>query len=169
MVKHWHRSSERVGTCGIAASAVAVCAMAWLAVPMQAAAQSVRGDVLVIFAQEVRGAIDPELEAMNALKKPPFNAFRSMKVETRHKLALPVGKADKTITLPNAHRLRINVLRKMPDGRFEVRSELLPKADKSSKASKPVVLTVAASPGTPFFVAGQHHRHGTLIIAVTLN
>ena len=49
---------------------------------------SVPAEVLVVLAKEEPGKIDPQLEKLTALRRPPFNSFRSMKILSRPKLKL---------------------------------------------------------------------------------
>ena len=63
---------------GLAALALAVVA------PAPAAAQeAVRTEVLVVLAKETPGEIAPALADLPALRRPPFNAFRSMEILER--------------------------------------------------------------------------------------
>ena len=45
-----------------------------------ASRSSVPAEVLVILAKEEPGEIDPQLKKLTALRRPPFNSFRSMKI-----------------------------------------------------------------------------------------
>jgi hypothetical protein len=69
-----------------------------------ASVSSVPAEVLVILAKEEAGEIDPELKKLTALRRPPFNAFRSMKILSRPKLTLTLGK-DELVSLPNGRRM----------------------------------------------------------------
>lgn len=131
----------------------------------QAQAQApVQADVVVILAKEAAGTIDPSLESMTALQRAPFNAFRTMTILDRKNERLRPGR-DQDIRLPNGRTLRVQLQRVMPDGRYRVRVSIdRPEAD----AYLPL-LQVVASPGDPFFVAGQSHDGGTLVIGITLN
>lgn len=53
---------------------------------------SVPAEVLVVLAKEEPGKIDPQLEKLTALRRPPFNSFRSMKILSRPKLKLTPGR-----------------------------------------------------------------------------
>ena len=64
----------------------------------RASTASVPAEVLVVLAEEKQGKIDPELQKLTALRRPPFNSFRSMKVLSKPKLALKPGK-DEIVTL----------------------------------------------------------------------
>ncbi|MGB0679921.1 MAG: hypothetical protein ACPGUV_09700 [Polyangiales bacterium] len=140
------------------------CALFWL-VPagLSAADKGVKGEVIVIVASEKPGKIDPSLRSLGALKRPPLNAYRSMKVESRRAVRLQVKKAEK-VQLPNGRTLKLVIDKVNANGSFQVSASLkTPKRDKYA-----MLLRVTAAPGDPFFVAGQRHGDGTLIIGVTL-
>ncbi len=150
------RRALRAG--GLAALALAVVA------PAPAAAQeAVRTEVLVVLAKETPGEIAPALADLPALRRPPFNAFRSMEILERQQKRLRVGQGE-DVTLPNGRHLRIQLQRVMPDGRFRVRVSIRREGE---NAYLPL-LQVVASPGDPFFVAGQSHDGGTLVIGIRL-
>lgn len=124
---------------------------------------TVEAETLVVLAKEEPGKVDPELAQLPGLRRPPFNAYRSMSVLTRHKHQLAVGKPV-DIELPNGRRLRIVLQRELPDGRFRVQASI----NRPDHKDYLPLLTVVASPGDPFFVAGQAHEGGTLVIGVRL-
>ena len=84
---------------------------------------SVPAEVLVVLAKEEPGKIDPQLEKLTALRRPPFNSFRSMTILSRPKLKLTPGK-DALVSLPNGRRMKLTLLRVMPDGRYKVRAAI---------------------------------------------
>lgn len=130
----------------------------------RAAATSVPAEVLVVLAKEEKGTIDPQLKKLTALRRPPFNSFRSMKILSRPKLKLTPGK-DAFVTLPNGRRLKLTLLRVMPDGRYKVRAAI----NRPNKSDYLPLLQVVASAGDPFFVAGQSYQGGTLVVGVTVD
>ena len=109
----------------------------------------VPAEVLVVLAKEDEGKIDPQLKNLTALRRPPFNSFRSMEILSRPKLSLTPGK-DAIVTLPNGRRLKLTLLRVMPDGRYKVRAAI----NRPNKSDYLPLLQVVASAGDPFFVAG---------------
>ena len=127
------------------------------------AVAGVRGQVMVILAKEAPGTIDPSLAELTALRRPPFDVFRSMEVLARPSLNLRPGR-DQDVTLPNGRRLRISLQQVMPDGRFRVRVSI----NRPNESDYLPLLQVLASPGDPFFVAGQAHDGGTLLIGIRL-
>lgn len=125
---------------------------------------SVPAEVLVVLAKEDQGKIDPQLEKLTALRRPPFNSFRSMTILSKPKLTLTPGK-DAFVSLPNGRRLKLTLLRIMPDGRYKVRAAI----NRPNKADYLPLLQVVASAGDPFFVAGQSYQGGTLVVGVTVD
>lgn len=123
----------------------------------------VDAEVFVILASEDAGTIDASLEGMTALQRAPFNAFRTMEVIERENGRLISGR-DKDIALPNGRTLRVTLQRIMPDGRYRVRVSI----DRPGADAYLPLLQVMASPGDPFFVAGQSHEGGTLVIGIRL-
>ncbi len=135
--------------------------LAWLA-PIAAEAQEpVRAEVLIVLAKEEAGSVDRELAEIPALRRPPFNAFRTMRVLSRPRLELVPGR-DADIRLPNGRRLRIQLQRVMPDGRYQMRVSI----NRPDERDYLPLLQVVAAPGDPFFVAGQGHEGGTLVIGI---
>jgi hypothetical protein len=126
-----------------------------------ASAQGVQAEVLIVLASEQEGAIDSDLREMTALRRPPFNAFRTMTVLSRPRIRLVQGRPEE-VALPNGRRLRIELEQVMPDGRFRVRVSI----NRPNQNDYLPLLQVAASPGDPFFVAGQSHQGGTLVIGI---
>jgi hypothetical protein len=130
----------------------------------RATTDDVPAEVLVVLAKEEEGEIDPALKKLTALRRPPFNSFRSMKVLSRPKLTLTPGK-DAFVSLPNGRRLKLTLLRVMPDGRYKVRAAI----NRPNKSDYLPLLQVVASAGDPFFVAGQGYQGGTLVVGVTVD
>jgi len=128
--------------------------------PALAADAPVKGEVLVILAKEAAGEYDPKLKQLPALQKPPFSAFKSMSVLSTTAIEL-VAEKDATVELPNGRTLQLKLLERMPDGRHKVQVSI----NRPGKQDYLPLLTVIAS-GEPFFVAGQSHAGGTLVIGV---
>lgn len=121
----------------------------------------VRGEVLVVLAKEEAGEIDEALANVPALRRPPFNSFRSMRVLSRPEIRLREDRPS-VVELPNGRRLQIVLQQVMPDGRYRVRVSI----NRPDQNDYLPLLRVVASPGDPFFVAGQSHQGGTLVIGV---
>jgi hypothetical protein len=144
--------------------AVAAIAMLATALPRAAAqAPELPAKVLVVLAKEQPGTIDPSLKDEPALRRPPFNSFRSMEVLSKRELRITVGKPTE-VSLPNGRKLRLTVERVMPDGRFRVKVSI----NRPNQNDYLPLLQVVASPGDPFFVAGQSHKGGTLVIGMRI-
>lgn len=124
----------------------------------------VPAEVLVVLAKEESGKIDPELKKLTALRRPPFNSFRSMQVLSKPKVKLIPGR-DAVVSLPNGRRLKLALLQVMPDGRFKMKVSI----NRPEKADYLPLLQVVASSGDPFFVAGQTYKGGTLVVGVTVD
>jgi hypothetical protein len=126
----------------------------------EAGKDTLSGEVLVILAGS-EGSVDPSLESIKALKQPPFNTFKSMKILSRSPITL-AGKDSVTVELPNGRRLQLALVERMADGRAKVQVSI----NKPSQKDYLPLLQVIASAGEPFFVAGQKHQGGTLVIGV---
>jgi hypothetical protein len=124
----------------------------------------VPAEVLVVLAKEEPGEIDPQLKKLTALRRPPFNSFRSMQILSRPKLTLTPGK-DALVSLPNGRRVKLTLLRVMPDGRYKVKAAI----NRPDKSDYLPLLQVVASAGDPFFVAGQTYQGGTLVVGVIVD
>ncbi|MCA9580573.1 MAG: hypothetical protein KC416_02185 [Myxococcales bacterium] len=124
---------------------------------------SVKGEILVVLAKEEAGAFDEQLKEMAALKRPPFNIFKSMKTLSRSTMTMGVGKHTE-VKLPNGRTIRVELEKVMPDGRYRVKVSI----NKPNKKDYLRLLQVMAAPGDPFFVAGQSHDGGTLVIGVRI-
>jgi hypothetical protein len=122
-----------------------------------------QGEVFVVLAKAEPGAIDPALQSVTALREPPFSSYQSMQVLTRDNVSLQPNQPV-MVSLPNGRKLQLVLLERLPDGRFKVRVSInLP-----GKRDYLPLLEVMASAGEPFFVAGQKHEGGTLVIGVTV-
>jgi hypothetical protein len=130
----------------------------------RASTASVPAEVLVVLAKEEAGEVDPQLQKLTALRRPPFNSFRSMKILSRPKLTLVSGR-DALVPLPNGRRVKLTLLRVMPDGRYKVRAAI----NRPDKSDYLPLLQVVASAGDPFFVAGQSYQGGTLVVGVIVD
>lgn len=125
------------------------------------AQRAIDGEVLVILAKEEEGTVDPALRSIAALRRPPFNGYSSMSILDRPRVSLRAGRPT-TVNLPNGRRLQIVLQQVMPNGRYRVRVSI----NRPEQNDYLPLLSVVASPGDPFFVAGQRHQGGTLVIGV---
>ena len=160
------RSTARRRAAWLAAVAGGWLGVAWLGVAALTVvaraepAAPVEGEVMVVLASEDVGAIEPALERIAALRKPPFDRFKSMKLLSRAAVKLDDGKPV-TVALPNGRQLQLELLERMPDGRHKVQVSI----NRPDKKDYLPVLQVKAS-GEPFFVAGQKYQGATLVIGV---
>lgn len=144
---------------------VALAVFACLALPFVAAEAraegAVPGEVLVVLGSSDGNSVDPALSKLEALSKAPFDAFTKKTLLKRVAVSLEPGK-DSEVELPNGRKLRLSLLEKTADGRLRVSLSI----NRPGKQDYLPLMTVAAAPGDPFFVAGQKHEGGTLIIGV---
>ena len=160
MYGHGHAyGRERAAALG--ALLVALCLMLIARPIAQANAAGVPAEVLVILGNTEGSGIDPQLDKLEALRKPPFDAYPKKTLLQRVELRLtPGGSAE--VDLPNGRKLRLSLLDTLKDGRFRLSLSI----NKPGQRDYLPVMTVSAAPGDPFFVAGQKHDGGTLIIGV---
>lgn len=143
-----------------------VLAFATVSIPATGSAQGARrvsAEVFVILAKTEAGTIAPELSEMPALRRPPFSNFRSMSLLSRQRFEL-TSAAPQEIDLPNGRKVRIALEDQTPDGRHRMRVSI----NRPNQSDYLPLLQVVAAPGDPFFVAGQQHDGGTLIIGIRL-
>ena len=126
-----------------------------------ATANPIPGEVLVLLASENEGAIDPSLGKLRALKHPPFNVFKSIKIMSRSAVQLVADKAVE-LDLPNGRKIHLTLLERQPDGRTKVQVSINRPYEKDYLP----LLQVIARSGEHFFVAGQKFEGGTLVIGV---
>jgi hypothetical protein len=119
------------------------------------------GEVFVFLASEKEGAIDPSLAKVRALKHPPFNNYKSMKILSRQTVKL-VAEERLDIYLDNGRLVQLTLVALLPDGRAKVSVSI----NRANEKDYLRFLYVIASPGEPFFVAGQKFDGGTLVIGV---
>ncbi len=133
------------------------------ATPASAQSGAVPAEVLIVLGKEEAGDIDPALQSMSALRRAPFDAFRSMEVLSRPRVRLRVN-TPQQVRLPNGRTVQLILQQVLPNGRYRVRVSI----NRPDQSDYLPLLTVVASPGDPFFVAGQSHQGGTLIIGVRI-
>ncbi len=149
---------RRVHAVGLA---VALALAAMLTGRATARAQDQLGEVLVVLASEQGGVIDANLAQEPALRQPPFNAYRSMRLLDRRPVTLGVGRPA-AVELPNGRRVQITFMQRLPNGRLQVRVSI----NRPDQNDYLQGVTVETSPGVPFFIAGQAFQGGTLVIGV---
>lgn len=125
------------------------------------AQESVSCEVMIILGSAEGSGVAPELEKLEALRKSPFDAFPQKKLLNKVAVTLTKG-SDSEVELPNGRKLRLSLLEKTAEGRYRVSVSI----NRPGKQDYLPVMTVAAAPGDPFFVAGQKFEGGTLILGV---
>lgn len=120
-------------------------------------------EVLVVLGKREGKFEDPKLSTLTALKQPPFDSFTDKRLLMTTALSLK-GEAESEMTLPNGRKLRLSLHGKTKEGRYRVQVSI----KRSEKKDYLPVMTVAAAPGDPFFIAGQKYKGGTLIIGVRI-
>ena len=130
-------------------------------VAARAQAAQVPAEVLIVLGSTVGSGSDPQLDKLEALRKPPFDSFTKKTLLQRHEVKLEAGSPSE-LDLPNGRKLRLSLLERLKDGRLRVSVSI----NRPGQRDYLPLMTVAAAPGDPFFVAGQKHEGGTLIIGV---
>jgi hypothetical protein len=124
---------------------------------------STHAQVTIIVGYPDGTGVAPELEKIEALKKAPFDGFPRKALLKKVDVDIGIG-SFKEVELPNGRKLKLSVLERTANGGFRVSVSI----NKPGQQDYLPVMTVAAAPGDPFFVAGQKHEGGTLIIGVTV-
>ena len=131
----------------------------------------VPAEILVLHATNSGGGIDPELQHLRQLRKPPFSAYDTYRLERRYAITL-VQKVSNDTELPNRRVLRTVLKAVLPEDRFQVAASIShPKRkdkdkDKDKDGGYLPLLEVTAKRGEPFFVAGQSYRGGILVVGI---
>ncbi len=120
-------------------------------------------DIMVLHATQVAGpgSIDPRIGSMPQLKKPPFSAYNTYKLLDRKVVPLEKGKAA-TYALQNGRTLDVTLIDLTGDKRYKVAARI----EKDGKDFLKSEVTAATN--EPFFVAGQSHQGGILVLGITL-
>lgn len=124
---------------------------------------AVHAQVTMILGYTDGTGVAPELAKLEALKKAPFDAFPRKALLKKVELDIDVG-SFKEVELPNGRKLKLSVLERTAGGGYRVSVSI----NKPGQQDYLPVMTVVAAPGDPFFVAGQKHEGGTLIIGVSV-
>ncbi|HEX5657808.1 MAG TPA: hypothetical protein VFX59_11465 [Polyangiales bacterium] len=133
-----------------------------LSLPVLAHAQETAPcEVLVVLGSTEGSGVDPALDKLEALRKPPFDSFPKKTLLKRVELALSLG-GETEVELPNGRKLRLSWVERTKEGRLRLKLSI----NKPGQRDYLPLMTVVAAPGDPFFVAGQKYEGGTLIIGV---
>jgi hypothetical protein len=138
------------------------------AAPAADAKSPISAEVIILHATNEGTGIDPKIGKMPELANPPFSSYNSYKLLDRPKVQLFKGRHAQT-KLPNSRDLKITIKDEpaVKDGEPKkyVISASIQKAD--GNAFLPL-LEVTAKAGDTFFVAGQKHGSGILVIGIKL-
>jgi hypothetical protein len=167
------RKSTRWRTLGVAALAATACfgvpsafAETSGGAPADAKDAAVSAEVIVLAATNDGSGLDPKIGKMPELLKPPLSSYNSYKLLDRSKVSLVKGTTT-TTRLPNTRDLKITLKEEVPakDGEPAkyVITASIQKADGNAFLPK---VEVTAKPGETFFVAGQKHGDGVLVIGI---
>lgn len=140
------------------------CLAAMAALTIAASAQAedaIPAEVLVVLGNTEGTGVDPALEKLEALRKPPFDSFPKKTLLKRVALQLGLG-SEVELELPNGRKLRLLWTERTKEGRLRLKLSI----NKTGQRDYLPLMTVAAAPGDPFFIAGQKYEGGTLIIGV---
>lgn len=152
-------------TCTRALAALALAlSIAFGSVAAAQAPREVPAQVLIVLATEGGArAIDPRLANVPALRQPPFDSYASLSLLGSPRIELRVGRAAE-VPLPNGRNIRIVLREVTADGRYRLQVSI----NRPGERDYLPEMSVVASPGDPFFVAGQSFREGTLVIGIRL-
>ncbi len=134
------------------------------------AEETVTAEVIILHATSEGTYIDPKIGNMPELKKPPFSSYSSYKLLDRVKLPLAKGKSS-TSKLPNDTVLMVS-LKDIVAGKKKDEPKKYVVGASIQKPGGNVflpLLEVNAKAGETFFVAGQKHKGGVLVIGIKIN
>lgn len=129
--------------------------------------EAMAAEVIILHATNDGTGIDPKIGKMPELGKPPFSSYNSYRLLDRSKLSIAKGKSS-TSKLPNERVLQVS-LKDIVAGRKKDEPK---KYVVSASIQKPggtaflPLLEVNAKAGETFFVAGQTHKGGILVIGI---
>lgn len=135
--------------------------------PAAPAEAAVSAEIVILHATNDGTGIDPKIGKMPELEKPPFSAYNSYKLLERAKIGLAKGKST-TTKLPNDSVLMVSLkdilaAKKQDEPqRFVISASI----QKPGGTTFLPLLEVNAKAGENFFVAGQKHKGGILVIGI---
>jgi hypothetical protein len=129
--------------------------------------EAMAAEVIILHATNDGTGIDPKIGKMPELGKPPFSSYNSYKLLDRSKLSITKSKSG-TSKLPNDRVLQVSLKdivagKKKDEPKKYVVSASIQKP--GGNAFLPL-LEVNAKAGETFFVAGQTHKGGILVIGI---
>jgi hypothetical protein len=134
------------------------------------AEETMAAEVIVLHATNDGTGIDPKIGKMPELGKPPFSSYNSYKLLDRPKVSVDKATSSK-VKLPNDGVLMVSLKeiiapKKKDDPKRYVVSASIQKPGGNTFLP---LLEVNAKAGETFFVAGQNHKGGILVIGIKVN
>lgn len=135
--------------------------------PAKADEASVAAEIIILHATNDGTGIDPKIGKMPELGKPPFSSYNSYKLLDRVKVDVARGKSA-TTKLPNDRQLMVSLKDVIQPEKKGQQKKFVMSASiqKPGKDAFLPLLEVNAKPGETFFVAGQTHKGGVLVIGI---
>ncbi|WP_394826432.1 hypothetical protein [Pendulispora albinea] len=128
--------------------------------------ETAKTEILVLHAtqQPGGGIIDPSIGNLPQLKKPPFSSYNTYRLLDRKSASLKKG-APLEYPLVDGRKLELSFIEKTAKPtRYRLAASIGgPKGETFLKK-----IEVTASPNEPFFVAGQSHQGGILVLGITV-
>lgn len=131
----------------------------------EAVADTVKVEVLVLHASNQGKGVDPAIGKLPELGEPPFSSYDTYKLLSRTQLALKKDVAGAS-KLPNKSELEVTYKGPAPPVDKTPRYALKASIKKPGGDSALRLLEVNAPAGKYFFVAGQPHEGGILVIGM---
>lgn len=126
---------------------------------------SIKVEVLVLHASNQGKGVDPAIGKLPELNEPPFSSYDTYKLLSRNQLGLKRNVAG-SITLANKSDLQLTYAGAAPPVDKMPRYALKASIKKPGADSALRLLEVNAPAGKYFFVAGQRHDGGILVIGI---
>lgn len=135
----------------------------------QAEEASVNVEIVILHATNSGEGIDPKIGNMPELGKPPFSSYNSYKLLDRVKVGLNKGKTE-TLKLPNTRELMVSLKDILPPKKKDELKKYVLSASIQKPGGNAVLplLEVNAKGGDTFFVAGQAHKGGMLVLGIKI-
>jgi hypothetical protein len=131
----------------------------------EAVADTVKVEVLVLHASNQGKGVDPAIGKLPELGEPPFSSYNTYKLLSRSQLELKKNATGST-KLPNKSDLEVTYKGAAPPVDKTPRYALKASIKKPGGDSALRLLEVNAPAGKYFFVAGQPHDGGILVIGM---
>ncbi len=127
--------------------------------------QALKVEIMVMHATKRAepSSYDPRIGDVSRLKEPPFSSFNNYRLLDKQVLSLDVGR-NGLVKLPNGRTLQVTHTGLTPDKRHDVSASIVQPDGKEFLK----LLRVSAAIGQTFFVAGQSHEGGNLVLAIAL-